>query len=148
MVQTMAWRIPGDNSLSEPIMNNLLTHICITRPQCSYADQWRYVRVRTNWNLPVGLMSYINKPGFTYWFTYLWRINRVLHNDLCITLCCTRQQQRSTTGQTGLFADLMCSPFVSSCVRMILGMTRSYPFSRLKYQRRMLNINAVRCTVK
>ena len=33
LVQIMAWRRPGDKPLSEPIMVNLLTHICITRPQ-------------------------------------------------------------------------------------------------------------------
>ena len=29
----MAWRRPGDKLLSEPMMVNLLTHICVTRPQ-------------------------------------------------------------------------------------------------------------------
>ena len=29
----MAWRRPGDKPLSEPRMENLLTHICVTRPQ-------------------------------------------------------------------------------------------------------------------
>ena len=29
----MAWRLPGDKTLSEPIMVSLLTHICVTRPQ-------------------------------------------------------------------------------------------------------------------
>ena len=33
LVQIMAWRRPGDKPLSEPIMVNLLTHICVTRPQ-------------------------------------------------------------------------------------------------------------------
>ena len=33
LVQIMAWRRPGDKPLSEPMMNNLLTHICVTRPQ-------------------------------------------------------------------------------------------------------------------
>ena len=32
LVQIMAWR-RGDKPLSEPMMVNLLTHICITRPQ-------------------------------------------------------------------------------------------------------------------
>ena len=34
LVQIMAWRRPGDKPLSEPIMVSLLTHICVTRPQC------------------------------------------------------------------------------------------------------------------
>ena len=34
LFQIMAWRRPGDKSLSEPIMASLLlTHICVTRPQ-------------------------------------------------------------------------------------------------------------------
>ena len=32
-VQIMAWCRPGDKPLSEPMMVNLLTHICVTRPQ-------------------------------------------------------------------------------------------------------------------
>ena len=32
-VQIMAWRRPGDKSLSEPIMVSLLTHVCVTRAQ-------------------------------------------------------------------------------------------------------------------
>ena len=34
LVQIMAWRLTGDKPLSEPMMISLLTHICITRPQC------------------------------------------------------------------------------------------------------------------
>ena len=33
LVQIMAWRRPGDNPLSEPMMVGLPTHICVTRPQ-------------------------------------------------------------------------------------------------------------------
>ena len=33
LVQIMAWRLPGDKPLSEPMMVNLPTHICISRPQ-------------------------------------------------------------------------------------------------------------------
>ena len=34
LFQIMAWRRPGDKPLSEPMMLNSLTHICVTRPQC------------------------------------------------------------------------------------------------------------------
>ena len=34
LVQIMAWRLPGDKSLSEPMMISWLTHICVTRPHC------------------------------------------------------------------------------------------------------------------
>ena len=33
LVYIMAWRRPGDKPLSEPRMESLLTHICVTRPQ-------------------------------------------------------------------------------------------------------------------
>ena len=33
LVQTIAWRRPGDRPLSEPMIVSLLTHICVTRPQ-------------------------------------------------------------------------------------------------------------------
>ena len=33
LVQIMAWRRPGDKPLFEPVMVNLLMHICVTRPQ-------------------------------------------------------------------------------------------------------------------
>ena len=33
LVQIMAWRWPGDNPLSEPMMVRSPTHICVTRPQ-------------------------------------------------------------------------------------------------------------------
>ena len=33
LVQIMAWRRPGDKPLSEPMMVNLPTHICVIRPQ-------------------------------------------------------------------------------------------------------------------
>ena len=33
LVQIMAWRWPGDRPLSEPMMDNLPTPICVTRPQ-------------------------------------------------------------------------------------------------------------------
>ena len=33
LVQIMAWRRPGDKPLSEPMLVNLSTQICVTRPQ-------------------------------------------------------------------------------------------------------------------
>ena len=33
LLQIMAWRRPGNKPLSEPTVVNLLTHICVTRPQ-------------------------------------------------------------------------------------------------------------------
>ena len=39
LVQIMAWRRSGDKPLSDPMMDSLLTHICVTRPQwVNYTD--------------------------------------------------------------------------------------------------------------
>ena len=40
LVQIIAWRRPGARPLSEPMMDSLLTHICVTRPQCVKAAYW------------------------------------------------------------------------------------------------------------
>ena len=49
LVQIVAWRQPGNKSLSEPVMVSLLTHICVARPQwvliSSYVCVWVYVCV-------------------------------------------------------------------------------------------------------
>ena len=46
LVQIMAWRHPGDKPLSEPMMINLPTHICVTRPQWvkprEMGQQWSF----------------------------------------------------------------------------------------------------------
>ena len=41
LVQIMAWRRPGDKPLSEAMTVNLLTHICVTRPQ------WAKVKIHS-----------------------------------------------------------------------------------------------------
>ena len=47
LVQIMAWRRPGNKLLSEPMMVNLPTHICVTRPQWvnhlnnDHHEQWK-----------------------------------------------------------------------------------------------------------
>ena len=40
LVQTMAWRRPGDKPLSEPMVVSLPTHICVTRPQWVNTHKW------------------------------------------------------------------------------------------------------------
>ena len=41
LVQIMAWRLLGDEPLSAPMMVNLLTHICVTRPQWVKVDPYK-----------------------------------------------------------------------------------------------------------
>ena len=51
LVQTMAWRRPGDKPLAEPMMVCLLMHICVTRPQwVKTLHYWPFVRESiSNW---------------------------------------------------------------------------------------------------
>ena len=63
LVQIMAWRRPGDKPLSEPMMVNLPTHICVTRPQ------WVKSRVQTWSSQCLKMFQHIkmpspNSPGF------------------------------------------------------------------------------------
>ena len=43
LVQVMAWRRPGDKPLSEQIMVNSSTHICVTRPQWAITIINKYI---------------------------------------------------------------------------------------------------------
>ena len=42
LVQIMAWGRSGDKPLSEPLMVNSLTRICVTRPQ-RVKHTWRHI---------------------------------------------------------------------------------------------------------
>ena len=66
LVQIMVWRRSGDKPLSEPMMVNLLTHICVTRPQwVNFIDM----------NIQVG--------------SYLFDISTAISNDGGIPVLCT-----------------------------------------------------------
>ena len=70
----MAWRRPGYKPLSEAMMVNLLTHICVTRPQwvdemdrCNIMNRW--------WNTTTwAVMSDLSKRAviFTYSGADMW----------------------------------------------------------------------------
>ena len=47
LVQIMAWRRPGDKPLSEPMMDSLPTHICVTRPQ--WVNRLQLTFTQENW---------------------------------------------------------------------------------------------------
>ena len=55
LVQIMAWRRPGDKPLSEPMMVNLLTHICVTRPQW-VKEAWK-LHISNHSQISQGVMS-------------------------------------------------------------------------------------------
>ena len=46
LVQIMAWRRPGDKPLSEAMMVNLPTHICVSRPQ--WVNKWQNTSLKRN----------------------------------------------------------------------------------------------------
>ena len=48
LVQIMAWRHPGDKTLSETVLVSFLTHICVTRPQrhcLAIERKWVWVKL-------------------------------------------------------------------------------------------------------
>ena len=50
LVQIMAWRRPGDKTLSQPMVISLPTHICVTRPQ---RVNWFGYRYRISYPMPL-----------------------------------------------------------------------------------------------
>ena len=75
LVQIMAWRLPGDKPLSEPMMVSLPSHICVTRPQHS-----NYLRYAIPHSLPVTkilcsgcLCSLTSQVGFYVKLMGKWR---------------------------------------------------------------------------
>ena len=62
LVQIMAWRRPGDKPLSEPMMVNLLTHICVTRPQWVIRSLFMAIEIWVNIGSDVDLLPTSTKP--------------------------------------------------------------------------------------
>ena len=64
LVQIMAWCRPGNKPLSEPIINILLTHICVTRPQ------WVKMMISKYTEEDVILFVCHNSNWDTLWFQF------------------------------------------------------------------------------
>ena len=70
----MAWRRPGDKPLSEPMMENLLTHICVTRPQwvkiSTHGWSANAIWHQRSWSLLVQIIigSYIGLELLLHWW--------------------------------------------------------------------------------
>ena len=70
LVQIMARRLPGDEPLSEPMMDSLPTHICVTRPQWVNADvtslciefNWIWIMEWYDWQYEGHVPNCINIP--------------------------------------------------------------------------------------
>ena len=80
LVQIMAWRRPGDKPLSEPMMINLLTHICVTRPQWVnlISPQTNMVMTSHFTHLPPGQNGHHFEDGI---FTHI-----VVNDQFCILI--------------------------------------------------------------
>ena len=71
LVQIMAWRRPGDRPLSEPMMVNLLTHICVTRPQ--WVKETCVIYFKFHWSLflearlTINLYCFVCEVKMTSW---------------------------------------------------------------------------------
>ena len=74
-IKITAWRRPGDKPLSEPMVVNLLTHICVTRPQ--------WVKEQCPWPCP----AYWKRTGITSLIgncnKYHWNINNFKTDRIC-----------------------------------------------------------------
>ena len=70
LVQIMAWRRPGDEPLSEPMMVSLLTHICITWPQWVKSVNFKHsyleheMSTQTLWNLYQNIEIFFSENAF------------------------------------------------------------------------------------
>ena len=83
LVQIMAWPRPGDKPLSEPMVVNLLTHECVTRPQWVNIDE--SVGKRTRPYL-ASLYIYISQLPIITWFWWhadrVWGLEHYLRGDV------------------------------------------------------------------
>ena len=75
LVQIMAWRRPGNKPLSEPMMVNLPTHICVTRPQWVNIGSGNGMVPSGTTPLPEPMLSYFYDTILTHW-------GRVMH--ICV----------------------------------------------------------------
>ena len=69
----MAWRLPGDKPLSEPMMVSLLTHVCVTQPQwvngvLALQKSHAYLRY---WKLSVWQLSRTTTTAMPYCKAYV-----------------------------------------------------------------------------
>ena len=98
LVQIMAWRRPGDNPLSEPMMVGLLTHICVTLPQWvnrhTKACLLRWVVGSFKWGQSgwscVTLYNCLTIYNFVKWFTILHLDQSVFGEYNSISFCGSR----------------------------------------------------------
>ena len=63
LVQMMAWRRSGDKPLSEPVMDSLLTHICVTRPQWVNPQKHHWSPIECQFQLSLYILILVKFEG-------------------------------------------------------------------------------------
>ena len=66
LVQIMTWRRPGDKPLSEPMVLNLLTHICVTWPQWVKPFPSDTLRYKITWTSLCLIFFFLMSHIFTH----------------------------------------------------------------------------------
>ena len=82
LVPIMAWRRSGDKPFSEPMIVNLLTHICVTRPQSVNTVFFYFTSCRANSRFGPNSFYQLWKPNI-YIYTYQ---NCVWNTEFYLTL--------------------------------------------------------------
>ena len=76
LVPIMAWRRPVEKPLSEPMLVNQLTHICVTRPQwvnVSSIDNTTALHITSLYEVPKWEYVNVAKGVFTWIRIYRWK---------------------------------------------------------------------------
>ena len=68
LVQIMAWRRPGDKPLSEAMMVNLLTHICVSRPQWVKTVWLSLINMNYQWDAGQRIGSNTKENHHLFWY--------------------------------------------------------------------------------
>ena len=73
LVQKMAWRRPGDKPLSEPMMDSLPMHICVTRPQWVKEPEARLLSYKNPPMIPIPISDHETSPSKSNWVSSLFQ---------------------------------------------------------------------------
>ena len=84
LVQIMAWCRPGDKPLSEPMMVNLPTHICVPRPQWVKNSQTPYTVLYSIWKvLSINFCQMSNTFCKCYWWICVNKWQEYVKKYIC-----------------------------------------------------------------
>ena len=105
-VQIMAWRRPDAKPLCEPMMVNLLTHICVSRPQWVKRDKLNQFRIWMNNHIHIKLWDVISHPRHMLAIK-VWLSNYIAQETMgVITYTCLAVFSHTPCRQTRLSVTL------------------------------------------